>query len=336
MQLFGMVNVLLGQSRTSNNAQIHRFPVIPISNNIGLLGWVENANTINNTICNYRANISHVRSHHESSVLRNYVESFGQWERLTIIQRAEVLDYVMNCPDCEAVDVARAMWHRSNTAEQWLERRAVFTTSLASMSIVGYVFGLGDRHLGNILLSMSTGKIVHIDFGDSFDVGRLRHVLPETVPFRLTRMLTNAMEIFGVDGIFRASATGTQTTLQKNRDSIMALLSAFVYDPIVQHKGRMKNMMEKSRSPQDVVERIRNKLRGVELAVPTSELVPFNTTTESCKRPDLLYMSKAFDDNAQRDQRMALGPDEQVDFLINEAVRPDNYTTLYFGWGPLW
>lgn len=46
------------------------------------------------------------------------------------------------------------------------------------MSMVGYVLGLGDRHLGNILLTMSTGKVVHIDFGDSFDVGRLRHVLP--------------------------------------------------------------------------------------------------------------------------------------------------------------
>ncbi|EPY34177.1 phosphatidylinositol 3-kinase [Strigomonas culicis] len=242
----------------------------------------------------------------------------------------------MNSPDCEAIDISRAMWHRANTAEQWIERRNVFTTSLATMSMVGYVLGLGDRHLGNILLSMSTGKIVHIDFGDSFDVGRLRHVLPETIPFRLTRMLTNAMEVFGVDGVFRASATNTQTILQKNRDSIMALLSAFVYDPIVQYKGKMKNMMEKSRSPQDVAERIRNKLRGTELAVHDSSITPLNTTSESCKRPDLLFMSKAFDDDAERDQTMAMGPEEQVGYLIQEAVRTDNYTTLYFGWGPLW
>lgn len=60
------------------------------------------------------------------------------------------------------------------------------------------------------------------------------------------------MEVFGVDGVFRASATRTQTVLHKNRDGIMALLSAFVYDPIVQHKGKLKNVMEKSRSPQDV------------------------------------------------------------------------------------
>ncbi|EPY30775.1 phosphatidylinositol 3-kinase [Angomonas deanei] len=47
MQLFGMVNVLLGQSRTSNNAQIHRFPVIPISNNIGLVSGVWGLGKVN-------------------------------------------------------------------------------------------------------------------------------------------------------------------------------------------------------------------------------------------------------------------------------------------------
>ncbi|KPA75271.1 putative phosphatidylinositol 3-kinase [Leptomonas pyrrhocoris] len=336
MQLFGMVNVLLSHTRIPTSAYIHRFPVIPISSNVGLLGWVENANTINNTICNYRTNISNVRTHQESSALRSYVESFGNWDKLSIIQRTEVLDFVMNSEHCEAVDVSRAMWHRANTAEQWLDRRTAFTVSLATMSMVGYIMGLGDRHLGNILISMSTGKVAHIDFGDSFDVGRLRHVLPETVPFRLTRMLTNAMEVFGVDGVFRAFATRTQTTLHKNRDSIMALLSAFVYDPIVQYKGKMKNVMEKSRSPQDVVERIRNKLRGMEMAVNRSEVNIFNTTQDSCRRPDLLYMSTAFDDPAIRKQTLAMSAEEQVSFLIDEATRIDNYTTLYFGWGPLW
>ncbi|PWU95451.1 putative phosphatidylinositol 3-kinase [Trypanosoma cruzi] len=335
MQLFGMVNVLLSDAHTPNSAFIHRFPVIPISNNVGLLGWVEHANTINNTICIHRNTISNVCTHQESGVLRSYVESFGSWDKLSMIQRTEVLEYVMTQPNCEAVDVARAMWHRSHTAEQWLERRTAFTLSLATMSMVGYILGLGDRHLGNILLSMSTGKIVHIDFGDSFDVGRLRHVLPETIPFRLTRMLTNAMEVFGVDGIFRSSCTRTQTTLHKNCDSIMALLSAFVHDPIVQHKGTMKNMMEKSRT-QDIVERIRNKLRGTEMAVENKDIVIFNTVLESARRPDLWYMSNAFNDAARRTLHKSLTPQQQVSMLIDEATRVENYAALYFGWGPLW
>lgn len=336
MQLFGMVNMLLSQSGCPSESFIHRFPVIPISSNVGLLGWVENSNTINNTICQYRTTVSKVRTHHESNVLRTAVENAGPWEKLSIIQRTEILDFVMQAEHCDATDVARAMWHRANTAEQWLSRRTTFTTSLATMSMVGYVLGLGDRHLGNILLTMHTGKVAHIDFGDSFDVGRLRHVLPETVPFRLTRMLTNAMEVFGVDGVFRASATTTQDVLHRNRDSIMALLSAFVYDPIVQHKGKLKNVMEKSRSPQDVAERIRDKLYGTELAVRDDVMTIFDTAADSSRRPDLLFMSKAFDDSAQRLQCMRMSPKRQVNFLIAEATRIDNYSTLYFGWGPLW
>lgn len=40
-----------------------------------------------------------------------------------------------------------------------------------------------------------TGKVVHIDFGDCFEVAMQRDKFPEKVPFRLTRMLVNAMEV---------------------------------------------------------------------------------------------------------------------------------------------
>ena len=43
--------------------------------------------------------------------------------------------------------------------------------SLAVMSVVGYVLGLGDRHLDNILLNFSTGEVVHIDYGVCFGKG---------------------------------------------------------------------------------------------------------------------------------------------------------------------
>lgn len=33
------------------------------------------------------------------------------------------------------------------------------------------MLGLGDRHPSNLMLSKHTGKILHIDFGDCFEVG---------------------------------------------------------------------------------------------------------------------------------------------------------------------
>ena len=71
------------------------------------------------------------------------------------------------------------------------------------MSMVGYILGLGDRHLSNIMLERKSGNIVHIDFGDCFETSSLRDKYPEKVPFRLTRVLVNAMEASGINGIFK-------------------------------------------------------------------------------------------------------------------------------------
>jgi FKBP12-rapamycin complex-associated protein len=46
------------------------------------------------------------------------------------------------------------------------------------MSMVGYILGLGDRHPSNIMIQRQSGKIVHIDFGDCFEVAMLRDKFP--------------------------------------------------------------------------------------------------------------------------------------------------------------
>ena len=81
------------------------------------------------------------------------------------------------------------------------------------------------RHPSNLMLDRLSGKILHIDFGDCFEVrgdflkihshaeyaffylsetyfhhnlqqvAMTREKFPEKIPFRLTRMLTNAMEV---------------------------------------------------------------------------------------------------------------------------------------------
>ena len=184
------------------------------------------------------------------------------------------------------------------------------------------------------MMTMSTGRIVHIDFGDSFDVCRLRQCYPETVPFRLTNMLVHAMEVFGVDGVFRSTSTAVVSSLRSNRDSIIALLSAFVYDPIVSHKSNMRRVMEKSRSPQDIVERIRNKLCGLELAIADDDFSVLPGADSL--RPDIDFVSRAFYDSARRCLEMQLSPRDQVEMLISEATSTENLSAVYSGWTPLW
>lgn len=47
-----------------------------------------------------------------------------------------------------------------------------YARSTAVMSMVGYIIGLGDRHLDNVLIDMTTGEVVHIDYNVCFEKGR--------------------------------------------------------------------------------------------------------------------------------------------------------------------
>ena len=115
------------------------------------------------------------------------------YEDLTLLQKVEVFEHAME--GTSGQDLYKVLWLKSISSEVWLVRRTTFTRSLAVTSMLGYVIGLGDRHPNNILMLRGTGKIVHIDFGDCFEVTMKRDKYPEKVPFRLTRMLVNAMEV---------------------------------------------------------------------------------------------------------------------------------------------
>jgi FKBP12-rapamycin complex-associated protein len=60
-----------------------------------------------------------------------------------------------------------------------------------------------------------------------------RDKYPEKIPFRLTRMLINAMEVSGIEGNFRFTCERVMRVLRDNRESVMAVLEAFVYDPLI-------------------------------------------------------------------------------------------------------
>jgi FKBP12-rapamycin complex-associated protein len=64
-------------------------------------------------------------------------------------------------------------------------------------------------------------------------VAMTREKFPEKIPFRLTRMLINAMEVTGIEGTYRKTCESVMTVLRKNKDSLMAVLEAFVYDPLL-------------------------------------------------------------------------------------------------------
>ena len=228
-QLFGLVNTLLASdSETSKlDLSIHRYPVIPLSHNVGIVGWVPHTDTLHQLIRDYRQvrkillNIEH----------RLMLQMAPKYDMLTLLQKVEVFEFALS--NTTGQDLWKVLWLHSTNSEVWLERRTTYTRSLAVMSMVGYVLGLGDRHPSNLMLERFTGKVVHIDFGDCFEVAQKRDKFPEKIPFRLTRMLTNAMEVCGIEGAFRTTCESAMRVLRANRDSVLAMLEAFVHDPLI-------------------------------------------------------------------------------------------------------
>ncbi|KAK4476961.1 hypothetical protein RD792_016131 [Penstemon davidsonii] len=213
MQLFGLVNTLLGNSRKTfeKDLSIQRYAVIPLSPNSGLIGWVPDCDTLHHLIREYR-DARKITLNQEHKLMLSFAPDY---DHLPLVPKVEVL------------------WLKSRTSEVWLDRRTNYTRSLAVMSMVGYLLGLGDRHPSNLMLHRYSGKILHIDFGDCFEASMNRKKFPEKVPFRLTRMLVKAMEVSGIEGNFRSTCESVMQVLRTNKDSVMAMMEAFVHDPLI-------------------------------------------------------------------------------------------------------
>ncbi|CAJ1013169.1 Domain (DUF3385)/FAT domain/FKBP12-rapamycin binding domain [Leishmania naiffi] len=228
MQLLAFVNTLLEKHSAiqRRDCMIQVFSVTPLSENAGLVGWVDHCDTLHQLIKDYRVHSKYL------SIEVNLMLSFNvDLDRLQVIQHVEPFEFALE--QTEGADLANSLWMRAPSAESWLDRRTTYVCSLATMSMVGHILGLGDRHPSNLMIHSFSGRVVHIDFGDCFDVAQNRSAFPEKVPFRLTRMLVKAMEMGGIDGLFRHGCITVMGVLREEGSSILALLEAFVHDPLV-------------------------------------------------------------------------------------------------------
>ena len=77
------------------------------------------------------------------------------------------------------------LWLSSKNSNEWHHLKTNLTRSIAVMCVIGYIIGLGDRHLDNLLIDFNRGEIIHIDYNVCFEKGsKLR--IPEKVPCRVS------------------------------------------------------------------------------------------------------------------------------------------------------
>ena len=119
--------------------------------------------------------------------------------------------------------------------DRWAAAKAAYARSTATNSMVGYVAGIGDRHVQNILLDTVTGEAVHIDFGIAFEQARLLPT-PEQVFFRLTRDVVAGLGVTGTKGTFSLCCGHTMRVLREQEDVIVTVLSVVLGDPLYRWK----------------------------------------------------------------------------------------------------
>lgn len=369
MQLFGLINECLDNDRTTSNQglRIVRYSVLPLSNNSGLIGWVENCDTLNQLVKKYREQKG-LRLNVENKILQTKCPHYN---KLPVINKVEVFTQVQE--ETSGQDLAKMLWLKSKTADNWVFRRSNFTKSMALMSMVGYILGLGDRHPSNLMIERQSGSVVHIDFGDCFEVTKKRAKFPEIIPFRLTRMLTTAMERSGIEGTYRTHCQRVMRVLREHSDSVMAMLEAFVYDPLMSWKllapdtdgavSTAEDMEEvmgvdtvsatPKRTSIDAAKKVSIEESALEDLVADAIMVKSASVRRSSASkiepiaapPDDTLNIRALE-VIQRIQAKLTGGDfseketldeeQQVDRLIQEATSTENLCQLYQGWCPLW
>lgn len=235
MQVFNLINRLFGKGGRKdllNGVELKTYAVVALSANAGLIGWVPDCDTMHALVKEYRDARS-IMTNVEHKVMLNIAP---EPDRLPLLHKVDLFELMLD--NTVSQDIAKVLWLRSRNSELWLDKRSTYARSLATTSMAGYLLGLGDRHPSNIMIERFTGRVLHIDFGDCFEVATKREKYPEKVPFRLTRMLVQALEPCGVQGYFQQTAEATMEVLrqQASRESLMAMMEVFVYDPLIRWK----------------------------------------------------------------------------------------------------
>ena len=175
--------------------------------------------------------------------------------------------------------------------------------------MIGYIIGLGDRHLENINVDTTTGETFHVDMNCLFNKGEELNV-PEVVPLRLTHNIVDAFGPVGVEGPFRIACEIALKVMRNEKDVLMSMLRPFVCDPLVDWaKGSKSSGAEVGLKH---LKRVEDRLAG--MIEP-----PLEHMKEKRKKSLITH---------------ALSVEGQVDHLIKEATDAQNLSVMYWGWAP--
>ena len=319
MQFFELMNSIA----SSSLPQIIMTGVTPLTPNVGVIQWIAKCDTIHQLIVNAREISNLPCAEVESQMIMkkvygDHVNTIKSIDTLMPIQRYEVFRKVEVKTRERRLDLRDAMWIKAQDAESWVKHIVNFSKTSALMSIVGYIIGLGDRHPGNIMIQRMTGNVVHIDFGDCFEVTKERAQLAETIPFRLTRNIIATLGPCSIEGSFRRTFEEGIRVIRDRREAVMSILEIFIREPIT--SGGFFEPLPKN--------------EVISGSVEINDLVSRSSALERLKDQISRISEKINGLDFENDTPLTVS--EQTDALIKSATDTYNLSCLYHGWNPLW
>ncbi|KAK1190904.1 ATM kinase, partial [Pygoscelis papua] len=324
-QVFQMCNTLLQQNTETRKRKltIRRYKVVPLSQRSGVLEWCSGTTPIGEFLVNVE----------EGAHKRYRPKDYSSYQCQKIMMDAQKKHseekcniFMKVCKNFQPVFRYFCMEKFLDPAV-WFEKRLAYTRSVATSSIVGYILGLGDRHVQNILIDEQTAELVHIDLGVAFEQGKILPT-PETVPFRLTRDIVDGMGITGVEGVFRRCCEKTMAVMRNSQEALLTIVEVLLYDPLFDWTMNPLKALYLQQRPEDEADM-------------SSTL---STDPQECKRKasDDQSFNKVAERVLMRLQEKLKGVEEgtvlsvggQVNLLIQQAMDPKNLSRLFPGWKP--
>ncbi|KAI9306755.1 hypothetical protein BJ944DRAFT_41558 [Cunninghamella echinulata] len=325
IQLLNTINITLKEDPEASirGLKARTYAVIPMSDHSGMIQWVNNATPLFSFYKNWQ------RLHHNGKrPTEIYVEkvlgALKQAGLRVTANRRHWPSHILNQVYSEMIKetpqdlLEKFIWYTSCNSGHWLNKSRSLTRSMAVMSMVGYVIGLGDRHLDNILMDDTIGDIIHIDYNVCFEKGTSLRV-PERVPFRLTQNLIYAMELHNYNGLFKISAEHTLRIMRQHKDLLIGLLDAFVYDPLVD--WREQNILHHHENHENHWIELQANLNKV------AKTLSDTTTSRENQYKDmmnqLIFIKQELQDKQQHYQQIALDNSEEEDEEYGEVYEDE-------------
>ncbi|KAF9135211.1 hypothetical protein BGW39_004143 [Mortierella sp. 14UC] len=361
-QLFSLMNDLMLKDPqcSQQNISVGTYKVIPMSGSLGILEWVDNTKPLRHCIEGELPNKDGWRRAQEqhSRFVASFKGDMSGYHNLFIQgTRDKLVRHMENLHSHFREDLLRQSIARlAASPEAFLMLRSEFAKSLAAVNICSYILGIGDRHLENFLVNLSTGCLIPIDFGHAFGSATEALPVPELAPFRLTRQLEAFLNPLGSKGLLEHPMVCIMKALQSKRDVILNTMDIFVKEPLLdwrkhainqarEQKKRGGDMAsfeidEESVAPpawylQQKMGIARKKLEGYNPAhLTAAELKLGHANKEFLPMLVKTTMGDKQVSERARQGKVCSSVQAQVECLIDMATDPDILGRAWIGWMP--